>query len=279
MEPELTPTSLGELLRRARAVRGVSLAQVEAETRIRRRYLEAIEADDLPALPAPVYTRGLVRAYASYLGVDQVEAGELLRKEEARAEAFGVQPSVQNVPVGAAGGGIPVRAIAVAIVLAVLGALVGLMLPRYTQLFAPATAVAQVRTPGPEAAPAAAPTAQPTPLPTATSAPTAVPSPTPQPSPTLGAEARSTATAAAAVRGVTIDAKISGRVWAQVESDGRVSYSGILQPGERKVWRAERRLSLYVGDGGLVDVTYNGQTIGPLGPKGEVARQEWAASR
>jgi cytoskeleton protein RodZ len=280
VEPELTPTSLGELLRRARNARGLSLAQVEADTRIRRRYLDALEADDLSSLPAPVFTRGLVRAYAGYLGVDLVEAAELLNKEEARSEAYGVFPSVQNVPAAATGSGVPTRALAVALVIGMLGVAVGLMLPRYPELFAPATAVAQVRTPGPELAPVAAvPTPQPTAQPTATSAPTAVPSPSPQPTPTLGAEARSTATAAAAMRGVTVEAKISGRVWAQVESDGQVSYSGILMPGERKVWRAERKLSLYVGDGALVEVIHNGQTLGPLGAKGEVARQEWSATR
>jgi hypothetical protein len=141
--------------------------------------------------------------------------------------------------------------------------------------------VAQVRTAAPEGTTTlvAAPTAQPTPLPTATVLPTVAASPTPTPTATLGPEARSTATAAAAVRGVTVEAKIGGRVWVQVESDGQVSYAGILQPGERKVWRAEKRLSLYVGDASLVDVTFNGQTLGPMGAKGEVARQEWTSAR
>jgi hypothetical protein len=78
---------------------------------------------------------------------------------------------------------------------------------------------------------------------------------------------------------VNIEAKINGRVWAQVEADGQVTYSGILQPGERKVWRAERKLTLYVGDGSLVEVTFNGQTLGALGAKGEVAKQEWSSPR
>lgn len=279
MEPELTPTSLGELLRRARERRRLDLTQVEAETRIRRRFLEALEADDLSVLPAPVFTRGLVRAYAGYLGVDQIEAAELLNKEEARVDAGGVRPTVHGpMPTG---GPFPVRTVVLGLLILIAGVLVGVMLPRYPQLFAPATAIAQqVRTPVASAEAAGAPTV--TTAPTTTTAPaiaTVAPSPTTPPTPTLGAEARATVTAVAAVRGVTVEAKINGRVWVQVEADGQVSYSGILQPGERKVWRAERKLTLYVGDGSLVEVTFNGQTLGPLGPKGEVAKQEWSSPR
>lgn len=279
MEPELTPTSLGELLRQARARRGLDLAQVEASTRIRRRYLEALESDDLSVLPAPVFTRGLVRAYAGFLGIDQIEAAELLNKEEARVDAAGVRPTVPGVPLPGAGAP-PLRAITVALVIGALGVLVGLMLPRYPQLLAPATAVAQVPTPPPaERSQVVAPTATAPPVLTTAPSPAMAASPTPPPTATLTTDARQTATAAASVRGVTVDAKVSGRVWVQVEADGQVSYSGILQPGERKVWRAERRLALYVGDGSLVQVVVNGQTVGALGPKGEVAKQEWSSPR
>ena len=49
MEPELTPLSLGELLRRAREARGLTLRRVEADTKIRRSHLDALERDDLVA--------------------------------------------------------------------------------------------------------------------------------------------------------------------------------------------------------------------------------------
>src|SRR4029453_639698 len=92
-EPELTPLSVGDLLRRSREQRGLTLPQVEADTKIRRAYLEALERDDLGVLPAPVFTRGLVRSYARYLGLSSVEALELLHKEEARLEQIGVVPT------------------------------------------------------------------------------------------------------------------------------------------------------------------------------------------
>jgi hypothetical protein len=78
---------------------------------------------------------------------------------------------------------------------------------------------------------------------------------------------------------VTVEARVSGRVWAQVEADGQVVFSGILQTGEKKTWKAERALALHVGNAGLVEVTHNGQSLGRLGPAGEVVKREWTSAR
>lgn len=68
-----TMTDFGQLLRQAREAKGVSLAQVERATRIRRDYLEALEAHEFSHLPATTYARGIVRNYAAYLGLDPAE--------------------------------------------------------------------------------------------------------------------------------------------------------------------------------------------------------------
>jgi transcriptional regulator with XRE-family HTH domain len=62
-------SSVGEKLREAREARGISLEQAERETRIIRRYITALEADDLDVFPAEVYARGFLRSYANYLGL------------------------------------------------------------------------------------------------------------------------------------------------------------------------------------------------------------------
>jgi len=67
-------TELGQLLRQAREEKGVSLAQVERATRIRKDYLSALEEHDFEVLPAAAYARGIVRNYAAYLGLDPAEA-------------------------------------------------------------------------------------------------------------------------------------------------------------------------------------------------------------
>lgn len=66
----LEATRLGDAFRTERARRGISLGDAERTTRINRVYLEAIEEGRLETLPAPVYTRGFVRLYARFLGLD-----------------------------------------------------------------------------------------------------------------------------------------------------------------------------------------------------------------
>lgn len=65
----------GETLRQARAHKNVTLREAEADTRINRHYLAALEDEEFGALPPPIYSRGIVRKYADYLGLD---AGKML---------------------------------------------------------------------------------------------------------------------------------------------------------------------------------------------------------
>jgi cytoskeletal protein RodZ len=71
----MSPSPLGETLRRARTAKGISIEDAERVTRIPRKYLEALELENFGILPAPVYARGFLRSYAGYLGL---EAKELL---------------------------------------------------------------------------------------------------------------------------------------------------------------------------------------------------------
>src|SRR4029450_1048129 len=61
---------IGSSLREARNRHGVELAQVEADTHIRTRYLKALEDDRFDLLPGDAYVRGFLRTYADYLGLD-----------------------------------------------------------------------------------------------------------------------------------------------------------------------------------------------------------------
>ena len=66
----MAPT-IGQKLRDARADRGVELSEVERATKIRLKFIEAMEADRWEELPAPAYARGFLDIYARYLGLDQ----------------------------------------------------------------------------------------------------------------------------------------------------------------------------------------------------------------
>jgi transcriptional regulator with XRE-family HTH domain len=65
--------SFGEDLRREREIRGISLKEIADATKISKRFLEAIEGNDHKTLPAPVFTRGFVREYARYVGLNVEE--------------------------------------------------------------------------------------------------------------------------------------------------------------------------------------------------------------
>lgn len=61
---------VGMILHQARGRRRIELTEVEAATRIRLRYLSAIENEEWDVLPGGVYTRGFIRTYAAFLGLD-----------------------------------------------------------------------------------------------------------------------------------------------------------------------------------------------------------------
>src|SRR2546426_4293227 len=69
-QPYSELASFGEELRREREIRGISLKEIADATKISKRFLEAIERNDHRTLPAPVFTRGFIREYARYLGLN-----------------------------------------------------------------------------------------------------------------------------------------------------------------------------------------------------------------
>ncbi len=76
-------------MREARNRRKVDLEEVEAATRIRARYLRAIENEEWDVLPGGVYTRSFIRTYASFLGLDGERLADDYRHSvEARGADF-----------------------------------------------------------------------------------------------------------------------------------------------------------------------------------------------
>jgi cytoskeleton protein RodZ len=73
--------SVGERLRAAREKKKLSLDDIATQTRIPLRHLENLEAGDWSKLPAPTYTIGFAKSYASAIGLDRTEIGEDLRAE------------------------------------------------------------------------------------------------------------------------------------------------------------------------------------------------------
>lgn len=88
---------IGSTLRQARNRRRIDLAEVEATTKIRRRYLRAIEDEEWDALPDGPYARGFIRTYAAYLGLDGERLAEEYRHQVGGETAEQVAPREEAV--------------------------------------------------------------------------------------------------------------------------------------------------------------------------------------
>jgi cytoskeletal protein RodZ len=77
---------LGDALRLQREAMGVTLPQAAEDTRIREKFLLAIESGDYQSLPGTVYTKGFLRNYAGYLNLDAQEMLALYTGERGGTE-------------------------------------------------------------------------------------------------------------------------------------------------------------------------------------------------
>ena len=197
MDEELVETdvpSVGERLRAAREERGLSLEEIAAQTRIPRRHLESIEAADWDKLPAPTYTIGFARSYATAVGLDRVDIADQLRGEmggtrtTTTAEVFEPADPARTMPKSLVIGAI----VAVLVLVLVMSWLSRRSLEQPDE---PANAAQEATAPAPQ--------------------PSAAPPP-----------------AAAAAQGPVV-LTATDAVWLQVyERGGATLFSGMLQPGQ-----------------------------------------------
>ena len=93
---------VGATLREARNRRKIDLSEVEAATKIRVRYLRAIENEEWGLLPGDAYARSFVRTYASYLGLDAERLAEQHRRRSGGAVPAERLPRVDPKPLASA---------------------------------------------------------------------------------------------------------------------------------------------------------------------------------
>jgi len=246
----------GELLRAAREKKGVSLSDAEEATRIRARYLEALESGDAAGLPAKVYIEGFLRNYAVYLGLSASDVMAAYRRgEEQEPNQVGVQEAVHPVR-------LPSRTARIRILLlANLIALVALAVVLYRQGQYPPQAIAPTATPMLE--PIAAPTPTPASLPETPSpaAPTVVPTP---------------ALPSTPVPGVQVQVRITDLTWMRITQDGEIIFEGTLEAGETRTWVGKERVTMLCGNAAGTTVTVNGKLQPALGAPGQVVELTWA---
>ncbi|NPA90217.1 MAG: helix-turn-helix domain-containing protein [Chloroflexi bacterium] len=287
---------IGQQLQAARERQDISLEQAEADTRIRLKYLAAMEAGDFDALPNRVVARGFLRSYARYLGLDPQPLLERLESVYPSPLAEPLQrpsrehgPHVLDMDLGRPVGMRWARVFWVILLLALAGVGFywlwlqgyvpwgwGFAGPRSTPTAPPTVVPSPTWTlPPPTHAPAVI---SPTPLPQPTPTFTATPRPTsrPQVTPTHTATPRPTSTVqpspVAKVDKVHVRLEITDRTWLRVLVDGRVMKVGLVEPQTTLEWEG-KRVEIRTGNAGGVHMFLNGEDLGVLGRRGEV--QHW----
>lgn len=85
---------LGEFLKKTREEKGISLKDIQDRTKIRSRYLEAIEKGEFQIVPGEVYLRGFLRSYAECIGLNGFEVVDEYKKLVAVSHEDEEEPQV-----------------------------------------------------------------------------------------------------------------------------------------------------------------------------------------
>jgi cytoskeletal protein RodZ len=285
---EQNSSSLGDWLRQRREELGISLEQAEIDTRIRIRYLEALESESFDALPDPVVGRGFLRNYAVYLGLDPKEASDRFSEKVAppQPESLSVEGPTpftaepfQPVPLHGLANRRP-RWLWFAglglLLVVVLSLLAWWTYPSYSQWFVRRNSNIPTRT---VAASLQTPEVDPvTSIRTATTTATAEVTETIEAteiSPTLEVTRRVTLTPSPSpsppvYTGIFLELVLTDTSWIQVTVDDVRQFQGELEADTYRSWYGEERIELRIGNAGAVLVTVNGQSLGTLGAEGEV---------
>ena len=126
--------SIGETLREARMRQRLDIADVEQRTKIRAKYLRALENEEFGMLPGPTFVKTFLRTYAEQLGLDPHVLVEEYRANYEGGDEFELQPLGPSTTIGRERGRRPragpglvalVVLVAVVAVLAVIGLLSG----------------------------------------------------------------------------------------------------------------------------------------------------------
>ena len=250
----------GEDLRREREIRSISLKEIADATKISKRFLEAIERNDHKTLPAPVFTRGFVREYARYLGLNSEEmvnrynfaaAGDDRIEHSAHLERLVAPPVPQEPPKVRPKEGIPPpykridRSVFIVIALvAALAAVSWWAIQHKRQLRAAEDArIADLRTP-------VAPTQKPKVVTaTATVAPPVETAPQP----------------------LHLVLEVTDDSWITLLIDGKSVINDELNAGDRRTFDANEEIRFKtVGNAAAVIVTIDNIQVPPFGADGQV---------
>jgi cytoskeletal protein RodZ len=238
----------GQMLRAAREEKQWSLIDTEETTKIRVRYIQALEEENYGILPGATYVKGYLRTYAKQLGLNSDEIIALYNDSivlEAKPVLESEHRSVRARPLWLRPVIIGSMAV-LAIVLVV--AIAGLLPSRKKGADSPYSPTVLPSAPKVEAV-----------TPVTSSPPPVLPSPE--------------NVAAATQDGLTAQLVFTQACWVEVRVDGQPSFQGTFTAGTSKEVKGTSKIELVsVGNAGGLSVTLNGKALPSLGKSGEVVR-------
>ncbi len=289
-------TDIGQLLRQTREAQELSLADVEEQTRIRQRYLNALESGDWDDMPNDVVARGFLRTYTRLLGLDE---DEVLSQLEATQPPITTDAAITDEAVTeavATPGYHPIEldlyensihrsqrtrrwfglSLIPVIILAYLiyQFALPLLLDRSNGSVAAATPVATLP---PEGTPPATPQIVIGETPTS---PLPISSPTPDATTATAPESTSTSeptptTTATPARQLVLEMNVVLFSWVQISTDGEIVEEALLREPYQGRYVAYTQLELLTGNAAGVELTLNGEPLPPMGEPGEIVALIW----
>lgn len=269
--------NIGNQLRSQRETLGLTLEEIEQHTHLRIRYLKALEAGDIDALPSTVQGRGMLNNYASFLGLDAekllLEFAEGLQARLVESSSRREDREKRRKPRE------PKKERQILSRDLVVGILLGLFLVLFIIWGAiQVTAIRadeEVEPTAPSIAEVLNPTSIPTQVPTLTS--TTVPS--------LGGGQEGVNVGDRTVPEITqevlnvsdaldgaVQVQIAAlqRAWMRITVDGEIDFDGRVVPGTIYGFAGDDYVEITTGNGAGLQVYYNDQDLGTLGNMGEV---------
>lgn len=247
-------------------MRGISLDEIAANTKIGTRLLRALEEEQFELLPGGIFNRGYVRAYAKYVGIDddQAVAEYLTAAGEKGLDAHLVPEQSGGARTDLTSGskntrsGFPLITVLILLVV-VTGAAGGWQLyrQRVRERAQPASTAASA-----SAVPPAVPIADGNhELASTVSAATKPAATQNTPDGESAGPAAGAATASDATPPFEVTVRAKDRAWVSIKSDGKILVRGIIYPTEVKTVRASNQIVFWTGNAGVVELSFNGQNV------------------
>ncbi len=253
--------SLGQELKKQREAKGVTLKDIATATKIGTRYLEAIENDNLDLLPGAFLTRGIIRAYARFVGLDENELLKKYREAGLIKESgrFGSQKNGTLPTIPGKNKLIIGTVLIVGLILIVI-ALLFLWKPRKSHI--PLTPKIEAKAPQIQ---------EYLPLPSekTETEPSAVEASKPETPPVVKPEAKEEEEAAVRKR-IVLEISFQEETWIQVFADGVRAVYELKPAGDRLVVEADNEILMNVGNAGGFTYLLNGKPGRTLGRPGRV---------